>query len=129
MSVVSSGFSALGRAFGFSPSGGKQKLPAKKKELGRMSLAELSEQLGIATKQKERFDIENPDFDPNAEVERGTGFARFGGLLGRRKKGQFGRITKRLGDVATARQSLIRRGTAQRAGRATAISTLLGRGI
>ncbi len=138
MSVVSSAFKAIGGILGLT-SPGATKLPKRKKELGRMSLTELTKQQEKAQK---RFgaiearigalgpkigDVLDPT-DPMSGARAISGERLRMKRLGRLKSklsGASGRLTS----VTAARQSLIRRGTAARAGRATAISTLLGRGI
>lgn len=138
MSAVSGAFSAIGGALGLSPRIGRQRLPRRRKELGRLSLAELTEQreaargqLGAAESQLGAQEAKTRDREATLDPESAT--ARILGRAGERRRGALaGRkagATTRLQSVSAARQSLIRRGTAARSGRATAISTLLSRGI
>jgi len=110
---MSSVVSAVGGALGFKGPG-RTKLPKKQPELGRLSLTELGERRKLLEKRLGKL----------------GGFGREGGKfgIGRRAAAERKRLTGGLTGIATARQSLIRKGTAARTGRATTISTLLGRG-
>lgn len=111
------------------PGVGRPKAP---KSLGRLSLAQLTRIRDRTAKKKRRGEKVLGELQQQEEPT-GTGFAAVGrrALQGRiRQQGRdIKRTGRRLSKVGEARQNLIRRQTAARTGRATAISTLLTRGI
>lgn len=109
--------SGIGAAFGLGGrSGGVPGLPATPQSLERLSLSQLTN-LGTKTGRR-RSELE---MRFQASQDRG-------GVGGQRQSRRIGTLAKREREISTARRSLIRRGTAQRARRATSITTLLTQG-
>lgn len=107
--------SAIGNFLGLNPSVPGVERPNAPRSLGRLSLAQLTK---IRNKKRRQVSkLSGPDI------------RNLGGAFSGQRKKELRATTKRLKGAEVARESLIRRQTTARTGRATAISTLLTRGI
>ena len=129
MSSVVSTIKGLGGLFG--SRGGGVKRPKKQRELGRMSLAELTELreslTGQITPLSKEVEGERKSLDATPEA----GFAgvsqRRLSRRGQRRQKQLTGLQGRLGEVSSQISKLTKQRVGSRTARATAVSTLLGR--
>jgi len=123
MSALSSAFRGIASAFGVGGGPSTPSLPGTPRSLDRLSLSELTS-LGTKTS-RQRQGLEARFAAGN---QRRTTPAGFSSRRGQTQSRATGALEKRETEIAGARRRLIRQGTAQRARRATTITTLLGRG-
>ena len=116
------GVGALGREFSrlLNPSAPGVARPKAPRSLGRLSLSQLTKLRGRTAKKKARLTR------PGIGELLGSGI---GQKVAGQRLAEKRQVSGRLKKVSAAREKLIRQQTTARTGRATAISTLLTRGI
>ena len=119
-SIISTVGSTVGSALGLGPGIGSPRLPKRPKELGRLSLSQLT---------KRESNLGGRESKLTESIGGRERTAGVGGLFVNRSIMKLGKTQKLLRKTTQARRKLISEGTAQRAGRATSVANLLTRGF